>query len=150
MKINTEYFGEIEYQEDEVIVFEQGFYGFENYHRFLPVAFQDDSDRMLLLQSLEESRLSFIVANPFLLFPDYQPVLSGEDYERLGTKKEEEISFYVILSVGERAEGSRVNLRCPIAVNALSRKGIQAVLEDKSYAFRQPLGKALTGGEAKC
>ncbi len=150
MKVNTEYFGEIEYKEDEVIVFEQGLYGFEAYHRFLPVAFQDDSDRLILLQSLEESELSFIVANPFFLFADYHPVLSSEDYKRLGTEQEEEISFYVILSVGERAEGSRVNLRCPIAVNALSRKGIQAVLEDKSYAFRQPLGKALTGGEGKC
>ncbi len=150
MKVNTEYFGQVEYQEDEIITFENGLYGFEQYHRFLPVAFQDDSDSLLLLQNLEEERLSFIAANPFRFFPDYQPVLSQADRKKLGVEQEEELSYYVLLSVGEEAESGRVNLRCPIVVNAVTRKGIQAVLDNRSYSFRQPLGTLLSGGEKEC
>lgn len=150
MKINTEYFGGIEYQEDEIITFEQGLYGFEKCHKFLPVAFEDGSDTLLLLQSLEEEKLSFIIANPFQIFSEYQPILSHEDFKKLGTEREEEISFYVILSIGGEAEENRVNLRCPIAVNAVTRVGIQAVLEDSSYSFRQPLGFWGTGGTGRC
>ncbi len=150
MKVNTDYFGQVEYQEDEIITFENGLYGFENYHHFLPVAFQDDSDSLLLLQCLDEERLSFIAANPFTFFPDYHPVLSEIDFRKLGTKQEEELSYYVLLAVGEQAESGRVNLRCPIVVNAVTRRGIQTVLEDRSYPFRQPLGELLTGGDREC
>lgn len=150
MKINTDYFGEVEYQEDEIITFPQGLYGFEEYHRFLPVAFQDDSDALLLLQSLDEEPLSFIVANPFQFFSDYHPVLSKEDFKKLGTEKEEELSFYVILSIGSQDEGNRVNLRCPLVINVVTRGGIQAVLEDRKYSFRHPLGNFGAGGEKEC
>ena len=49
MKTGSEYFGEVEYEADEVITFQEGLYGFENYHDFLPIPFEEESDTLLPL-----------------------------------------------------------------------------------------------------
>ena len=150
MKTGSEYFGEVEYEADEVITFQEGLYGFENYHDFLPIPFEEESDTLLYLQSLEDFHLSFILMNPFSFFPEYQPVLEKKDYVKLETDDEKDLSYYVLCVIGEHAEECRVNLRCPIVVNAITRKAVQVVLPNTDYPFQQPLGKSLTGGMMEC
>ena len=150
MKINTEYFGEIEYEEQELLTFPEGLFGFEKDRRFLPVPFGRDSDTLLCLQSVDREELSFILVNPFSFFPQYHPVLSRQDYQKLGTDKEENLSYYVLCIVGEGLENSRVNLRCPIVVNVLTRVAVQVILEDTSYSFRQPLMQNGADKEGLC
>ena len=150
MRIVTEYFGEVEYEEEELVLFEEGLFGFEQHHRFLPIPFQAQRDTLLCLQNLEDRRLSFILLNPFSFFENYNPVLSQQDYDRLGTENEKELSYYVLCIVGENAGKCRVNLRCPVVVNATTRKAVQVVLEDSSYSFHQPLKEPLTGGKTEC
>ena len=81
MNINAKYFGEISYEEKETIHIINGLFGFESYTRYLPLSFHEEDDSMLSLQNIEDETLSFILMNPFMLFPDYTPKLSESDLE---------------------------------------------------------------------
>ena len=118
------------------IEFPDGMFGFEESTRFLPMMIEEGSDAVLLLQNMENEELSFIVMNPFMLCEEYDPILSDEDYAKLGTRKQEELSFYVICVVKDSIEESTVNLKCPIVVNVVTRQARQVILESKEYKFR--------------
>lgn len=127
------------YKEEELIVFQEGLFGFEEYRKFLPVAAEENSDSMLYLQSVEEDHLCFLAMNPFLLKDDYTPQLSETDRKALKAEKEEDLSYYVLCVIKEPAEESTVNLKCPLVVNAISRQARQVVLETEEYGLRHKL-----------
>lgn len=139
MNINTKYFGSVTYDQEEVIHLPEGLFGFENYKEFLPIPFQEESDSLILLQSTEEEDLSFILMNPFSFFPDYVPELTEKDKKDLNVQAEEEISYYVICVLNESLKDSTANLKAPLAINALERKGKQVILDTPSYSLKQPM-----------
>lgn len=140
MNINAKYFGEVSYEKTETIQIINGLFGFESYTDYLPLSFHDEDDSMISLQSLEDESLSFILMNPFVLCPDYNPKLSKQDLNELEAGSLEDISFYVISVIKDPFNQSTVNLRAPLAVNALNRKAKQIMLEQTEYTFRHTLG----------
>ena len=123
----------------EYIEFPDGLFGFEQNTNFVPLMVEEDSDAVLLLQSMENEELSFVVMNPFMLCEDYDPILSEEDYAKIGTKNQEELSFYVICVVKDDLDASTVNLKCPIVVNVVTRQARQVILDTKEYKLRHYL-----------
>lgn len=140
MNINAKYFGEISYEKQDTIQIINGLFGFESYTDYLPLSFHDENDFMISLQSLEDETLSFILMNPFMIYPDYNPKLSEQDLKELEAESPDDISFYVISVIREPSNQSTVNLRAPLAVNALNRKAKQIMLEQPEYTFRHILG----------
>ncbi len=126
-------------EESQYIEFEEGIFGFEEEKKVLPVMLEDGSDAILYLQSVENQELSFIVMNPFMLKEDYNPVLSEEDYKKLGTSDEKDLSYYVFCVLANAAKESTVNLRCPIVVNHVTRQARQVILSSEEYGFRHLL-----------
>lgn len=124
---------------EELIYFPEGLFGFEQYKNFLPLPVEEDSDALLCLQSTDDEDLSFVIMNPFYLMNGYEPVLSVRDYEKLGTDDITQISYYVICVVGKTPQDSTVNLKCPIAVNTVSRQAFQVILEAGGYQMRHSL-----------
>ena len=143
MNINAKYFGQISYKKEETIHMTSGLFGFESHTEYLPIPFHGDNDSMISLQSLEDESLSFILLNPFGIFPDYNPLLSDADLEELGASSDADISYYVTCAVHDSVAESTVNLRAPIAINALNRKAKQIILEQPEYTFRHQLGDAI-------
>lgn len=140
MNINAKYFGEISYEENEVIHVLSGLFGFESYTRYLPLSFNESDDSMLSFQNLEDESLSFILMNPFTLCPDYTPKISDQDMKELEAGSLDDISFYVISVIHDSIEESTVNLRAPLVVNALNRKAKQIMLDQPEYTFRHTIG----------
>lgn len=140
MIINAKYFGEVTYENNETIQIPNGLFGFESYTNYLPLPFHDEDDSMISLQSLEDETLSFILMNPFMICTDYDPKLSEQDLNELEANSLDNISFYVISVIKEPISQSTVNLRAPLAVNALNRKAKQVMLEQPEYTFRHALG----------
>ena len=126
-------------EKSQYIEFKEGIFGFEEEKKFLPVMFEDGSDAVLYLQSIRNEKLSFVVMNPFMLKEDYNPVHSEEDYKKLGTSDEKDLSYYVFCVIANVAEESTVNLRCPIVVNHVTRQAVQVILGSDEYGFRHPL-----------
>lgn len=144
MKINTQYFGEISCSEEEFIHFSDGLFGFTHLKHYIPLAFQDNSDAIICLQSVEDLGVSFILMNPFQLFDDYSPVLSEEDKRHLDLSDQEDaVSYYVICVIHDSMDNSTVNLKCPIAVNTINRKARQVILDNPLYTFRHPVSNSI-------
>lgn len=126
-------------EESQYIEFKEGIFGFEEEKKFLPIMLEDGSDAVLYLQSVQDKELSFIIMNPFMLKEDYDPVLNEEDYKKLGTSDEKDLSYYVFCVIANVAEESTVNLKCPIVVNHVTRQAMQVILNSEEYGFRHPL-----------
>lgn len=143
MKIKTKYFGEIEYDEDEKILFPAGLFGFESEREFLLIPFEGGS--LLCFQSIHTPELAFVAMNPFSLKLDYEPVLQPAELQSLGVKDSHELAYYVLCVVKKPVAESTVNLKCPIAVNPETRQARQVILETDVYEMRHPLAEF--GGE---
>ena len=119
------------FEKEELISFEEGLFGFENYKRLLPLPLTEDSDAVLIVLSVEDESLSFVIMNPFLLVSNYAPRLPEDIYKKLEAEDEADLSYYVICVVGDSPEDSTVNFKCPIVVNTASRKAVQVILESE-------------------
>ena len=82
MKLRTKYFGEIDYEKDELITFPKGLFGFEDEHAFLLIPFQADNHTLFCLQSAQTSSLAFVLMDPFSLSPSYAPMPQSYADER--------------------------------------------------------------------
>ena len=117
-----------------------GLIGFESYNKYLPIPFQEEDDSLISLQCLEDEDLSFILMNPFSICQDYSPKLSDQELKELGAESADDISYYVISVIRESVAQSTVNLKAPLAVNAINRQAKQVILEQAEYTFRHALG----------
>ena len=141
MNGNKENLNKAACEDASVICFEEGLFGFEKHKKFLPVAVDKDSDAVLTLHSLDDEGLAFIIMNPFLLLEDYDPQVPEEELRSLGEVKDEsDYSWYVLCVARSPVSESTVNLKCPIVVNAATRKAKQVILDRQEYGFRHPLG----------
>ena len=140
MKIATKYFEEMSLEENEVITFPQGIFGFENNKKFIIIRFDNEDNSILCLQSTEEEQLAFVLINPFYLDMDYKPELTEIDYKDIKANEESDLSFYTICVVRENFEESTVNLKCPVIVNCDTRIAKQVILDSNDYSMRQTVG----------
>ncbi len=127
------------YTEEELIIFEEGIFGFEDKKRFLPLPMEEGNDDFLCLLSVDDENVSFLIVNPFSLKGDYEPKLAKEDYERLQVEDDEYLSFYNICVMKETVDDSTVNLKCPVVVNTNTRKAVQVILQTDQYKFKHTL-----------
>lgn len=123
------------------ITFDEGLFGFENNKEFIPVAFDENSDAMIALHSVETQGLSFVIMNPFMLKEDYNPCVPESELKSLGENSDNKYSWYVICVVKNPVGESTVNLKCPIVVNPYTRKAKQVILSDSRYSLRHTLNQ---------
>ena len=141
MKLQSKYFGEIDYVEDDILTFPSGLFGFEEEHQFLLLPFEGSDGSMLCLQSIHTPALAFVVMDPFSLRPDYEPVLQPQELEELGVKDSQELGYYVLCVVKNPVSDSTVNLKCPVVIHPETRRARQVILETDLYDMRHPLAE---------
>lgn len=151
MNTITKYFGEIEYEQTDVLHFARGIFAFEDEHEFLLLPFADSDGALLCLQSLTTPNLAFVLMNPFSLKPDYAPVLQPEEMKALGVEDSRELCFYTMCVVKSPVAESTLNLKCPVAINDENGQAMQVILEGNEYGMRHLLSDfAAAGGEQSC
>lgn len=143
-KLQTKYFGEVEYEAGDVIHFPEGLFGFEEEQGFLLLPF--DGGGMLCLQSVKTPALAFVALDPFTLKPDYAPELEPSDLKAFGVKEAGDLGFYVLCAVKNPVSDSTVNLKCPLVVHPETREARQIIME--RYEMRHPLAEFGRGEEA--
>lgn len=141
MKLQTKYFGQIDYEQGEVITFAAGLFGFEDEHEFLLLPFENSAGSLLCFQSVHTPALAFVAMDPFALDPDYAPSLQPGELASLNVKEDGELGFYVLCVVKKPASQSTVNLKCPVAINPQTREARQVILEGGQYEMRHPLAQ---------
>ena len=140
MKTKTRYFGEIDYTRDEVIEFPKGLFGFEDEQKFLLIPFSN-AGTLFSLQSVKTPELAFTLMHPFSLHAGYAPVLQAEELKTMQVEKSEELYYYVMCTVKEPVTECTVNMKCPLAINPDTRRGMQAILEDDAWEMRHKLSE---------
>lgn len=150
MKLQTKYFGEIDYERGDVLAFTSGLFGFEDEREFLLLPFDGSDGAMLCFQSTKTPALAFVAMNPFALLPDYSPELQASELEGLGVKENEELAFYVLCVVKNPVAESTVNLKCPVAINPDTRAACQVILDTDRYEMRHPLAEFGTKEAGPC
>ncbi|MFG6331752.1 MAG: flagellar assembly protein FliW [Lachnospiraceae bacterium] len=138
MTIETDY-GTVEYEEENLITFADGLFGFPALKRYLFLALDEEDDSMLLMQSVEDSNVGFALINPYILCPDYAPELTPQELSCLKVSDQEELSYYSVCVIHSDYLENTVNLKCPLVINPETRQGIQVILENSPYGCRHAL-----------
>ena len=149
LKLQTKYFGEIEYEEKDVVRFPAGIIGFEEEQAFLLLPFDGSGGGMLCLQSVRTPALAFVVLDPFTLKPDYAPELERAELKQFGVTEVGDLGFYVLCAVKNPVSASTVNLKCPLVIHPETREARQVIMEQ--YEMRHPLSEFGSGeGAVPC
>ncbi len=132
MELETKYFSTLQYEEDEVIFFPEGLFGFESYQRFILIRFENQNTSLICLQSVDEANIAFVMINPYHFLPKYEVALPEDE------GNPEESAVYTICVLQESVPESTANLRCPIVINTKTRLAKQIILENTEYPFKYP------------
>ncbi len=141
MTIQTDY-GTVEYAPEDLITFSDGLFGFPKLTRYLLLRMNEEEgdDSILLMLSVEDPNVVFVLINPFFLCPDYSPVLAPQELSCLSVEDSGGLSYYAICVVRNDYLENTVNLKCPLAINPQTRRGIQLILDNTSYEYCHKLG----------
>jgi len=137
MKIKTTRFGEIEVDQEKMICFPEGIIGFNDIKQYLLIG---KKERMVMwLQAIDRPEIAFIVVNPFLFEPDYDPKVSAQDLEFLKVEDIRDINILSIVVVPKNPADMTANLLGPLVVNTRDRVGRQVILTEGNYSVKHPV-----------
>lgn len=138
MQIQTDYIGEVEYSEEELIVFPEGIYGFEEYTKFIIVGELTKEFPFVWLQSVEDEKVVFVLTDPFLFLEEYDFSLNEENVEKLQIAGQEDLQVYGICVIPNEIKETTLNLKSPVVINANKRQGLQVIL-DEDWPYKHKL-----------
>ena len=141
MKIDTKYFGEIEIGDEKVIHFDSGVLGFEDYKDYTILYDIDAEEEPFFswLQSVEEKALAFPIVNPFKVDQSYNPQINEGMLKSIGECPDEDLVVFFMATIPEDVKETSVNMRAPLIINSISRKGIQLITESPEYEIKHKL-----------
>ena len=141
MKVDTRYFGEVEIEDEKLLHFEQGLPGFEEYTDYIILHDIDEGGEPFFswLQCATEKALAFPIVNPFKVKDDYDPIVEDELMEPIGECKPEELLVFLLATVPKDPRKTTVNMKAPLIINTVNRRGIQIIAENEDYEIRHRL-----------
>lgn len=150
MLVKTKHFGEVELDESKILHFENGILGFEDYKLYTILYEEEDGKRpdISWLQSLEEPALALPVISPFIIKPDYNPVIEDELIKHLEELNDNNIVVLVAVTVPADIEKITANLKAPIIINSENRKGAQVIVENTDYEIKHYIYEELKAYKA--
>jgi flagellar assembly factor FliW len=123
MKITTVQFGEIEFDENLIVRFQNGLFGFENLKEF--VFIKTDDELFYWLNSIEQPEISFPLIGIRVIDEDYPEV---ENHEAFG-----------IVTLNKDPLSITVNLKAPVYINQDNSSGFQKILDAEKYSLHYKL-----------
>jgi flagellar assembly factor FliW len=138
LKIKTRDFGEIEIDEDNIILFENGLPGFEAHNKFVIIPLAEDSP-FIIIQSLKDAEVAFTAVEPGNFIGNYSFEISDKIESELKISSIEDLLVLNIITLKEKIEDSTVNLSAPIIINVRAGLGRQVILDEPHFELRYKL-----------
>jgi len=127
----------------EVITFPLGILGFEDYHEFRLV--RDTAwEPLAKLQSVQEPRLSFVIAPPRVFIADFCVRIDPLEVAELEIRDVNETELWTIVTIPDDPCQMSANLQGPIVINRTNSLGKQVVLTRSHYSTQLPILSAAT------
>lgn len=149
MTIDTKPYGSMEIDERQLITFPWGLYGFENISEY---ALMDARQHPFYwLQSLEVQNIAFVLIDPNLIRPDYNPCLDSIDIEalQLNNRDASQMLQFAIVTIPDDRHNMTANLQGPIIINRESRRGRQCISLDENLGVRHNIVEEIASSSAK-
>lgn len=137
--LNTKFFGQMEYEQDSVFRFEEGIPGFADLHQYIVI--NEENSIFTYLQSIEREDICFVMINPFAIFTDYDIEISDEAVNKLNINQIQDIMIYSIITIPEKLSDITANLRAPIILNIVNKKGLQEIVNNEKYNTKHKILK---------
>ncbi len=136
MQLEHPRLGKVQYEPSEVINFPQGLPGFIHLKGYLLIDNQDTAPFVWLV-SVDEPTASFLMVNPLLFCPDYNPTITKRDLAELSISTPQSLLMYsiVTLNASDYTQAT-ANLSGPILINLEKKLGKQLVLLDDRYSTK--------------
>lgn len=141
MKVDSRYFGQVEIEDEKIIHFEKGIFGFEEYKDYT-ILYDNEGDGQPFfswLQCVTEKALAFPIVNPFRVREDYNPVVEDALLEPIGACEPEDLLVFLLATVPEDIKKTSVNMKAPLIINSVNRQGIQLIVENEDYEIKHML-----------
>lgn len=138
LQISSRALGDIEVSSKWVMHFATPLGGFPSHQNFvlIPAA----REGLWWLQALDDSNVTFILGDPFLLEASYSFDLGDVERDMLSIKDEGDAFGLVMLTLPQRdGESATANCRAPIVFNLTQRVGMQILTRDDTHDMRRPL-----------
>ncbi len=123
MKIKTDQFGEIEFDDNIIIEFQDGIIGFENLKKFILISEEDGL--FYWLTSVEE---------PSIVFPLFPATLLEENYP-----SEEGCEVFGIVKLSKDITEITINLKAPIYIDNNKKVGFQKIIDNDKFEIDRKL-----------
>ena len=141
MEIETLRFGSMEIEPERIITFREGVPGF-NDQRFLLLT-PIEAAPFCWLQSVDSPEIAFVVADPTVFLPDYNPIISEDVYAGLEISEKDERLILVVVVIPYDIKKITANLAAPIIINVNKRLAKQEILSSGDYPLRYSLYESL-------
>lgn len=138
MTIATSRFGEITFAQTDVFEFPWGLPGFADQRRFLALSLAEQPS-FVWLQSVDDPKIALPAADPWQIFPDYEPRMPAYATEALELQSAEDFTILCIVVVTKDAEEMTMNLMAPVILNLKTRRARQVMLENSPYSVHTPI-----------
>ena len=145
MKVQSTRFGEIEVSQGSVIQFVSAILGFQEDTQYVLIP-QVEESPFQYIQSTKDPNLTFVLADPFLFYADYEFNIEERWLKKLDLQEHEDVDIRVITTV-RSSEDISINLKAPIVINKKSKDAMQIVLENGDFPTRYSLVNGQRGAE---
>lgn len=140
-EVETKTMGLVEVDEDKVIEFPRGLFGFEEFHRYALI--EAEFRPFIWMQSLEEKSLSFLLVDPFIVADGYEIDVDDRTLLEIGVDSPADVVVYSIVTVPADGGPVTANLQGPVVINRRNRNAMQAILSDSKWTTKHNIVGAL-------
>ena len=135
MRLSTTRFGDIDIDESRTILMKAGILGFEHLKRYV-FLLQDKEILFWWFQSVDDGSVAFVVINPFVIKPDYKPIIQDNDVELLEVESPEDVFLMSIVTIRSDPFKVTANLKAPIVINLKKKLAKQVILDKSDYPIQ--------------
>ncbi len=135
MKYPTSRFGEIAFEEKDILFLPKGILGFSQLSKYVIIE-KDQFDPFKWLQSVEDSSIAFAIVDPALFFSNYKLEVNEKELEELSFQQRKELITYVVVTVPSDPSQISANLLGPLVINSNKRIAKQVVMPSSPYTTK--------------
>ena len=130
-------FGEVEYEEQNLLNFPAGMIGFPNLHNFIVMP-NKKAGPLFWIQSTDDPEIAFVLTDPTNFFLDYVVIPETSEKEMLGIGENDPCYVLSVVTVPQDLKIT-INLSAPILYAPTTNRAIQIILENTDYKPKTPL-----------
>lgn len=144
MEILTRHFGKVDIEEEKIVNFQEGIFGFDSLKKFI-ILYDgaEEGNPFAWLQAIDSQDVCLPMISPMYWFQDYSPDVDDELIGSIGDLDPSALDLYTIVVIPDDIKAMTTNLKAPIIINRETKQGIQVIVNDDEYNIKHNLYEQL-------